>query len=778
MGHLEFDTSVEREDTYALEHTPTWAVGLVCVVFVALSLLMQRSLQKLGTWLLKRQQIPLNEALTKVKEELMLLGFISLLLTAAQNPISRLCMPDYWADEMLPCHFDSVLHPVDQLFDGPSGSIAPPLHSDSSGLRSMPHRIRTLLMDHTTLIPPSIPAQRIPSTSDADDASLSDLTSEYDHFCSPGHVPVLSTESLHQLHIFIFVMAVVHVFYSCFTMLLGFTQLRSWKRWEEETYVDNYNYTAEIKKSFNESTFMKIALGRQNTFIATRTSPSAAWGTKTVIGIWINSFFRQFGRPVTKADYLSLRLGFIKNHNAPMRLNFYRYMMRSLEDDLKTVIAISGYLWMFVIFFMILNVHGWYTYFWMSFVPVMINLVIGTKLQHIITQLAMETAHSHGICDAPVKPRDELFWFNNPHLLLYLIHFVLFQNAFELAFCIWLVTTFGFDSCFFNQRGFIISRVIVGILAQVLCSYSTLPLYALVSQMGSQYKKAIFDQPVSNAIQCWRSKAKETRKRRSQELNKVEHQKMFENVHLRHVSSDVGSHHSTSSESGNIADAEKDGNDSSHCDYSSHHSSLHGHIFQVHPDSPRTSKTPKTPRSPKPRSPSYDQISTEAEPSSPTGKVNVATSEKHEDENAKETRMDQSDQVSIIETFHFRFPRESTIVERDAPVVAPPQLKLPVSRFPQMSRCPSGKFKSKVNDDLVQPAVLQLASFSELPSPSQNLKQTLASSADSHSSLPIQRTRRGLEDVSASDRDVSTSNDRGTEDTPVNLEKLNNVVDK
>lgn len=36
-------------ESFALEHTPTWAVAAVCVVFIALSLLMQRGLQRLGT---------------------------------------------------------------------------------------------------------------------------------------------------------------------------------------------------------------------------------------------------------------------------------------------------------------------------------------------------------------------------------------------------------------------------------------------------------------------------------------------------------------------------------------------------------------------------------------------------------------------------------------------------------------------------------------------------------------------------------------------------------
>ena len=36
-----------------------------------------------------------------------------------------------------------------------------------------------------------------------------------------GKVPLLSEEALHQLHIFIFVLAVAHVFFSATTMLLG-----------------------------------------------------------------------------------------------------------------------------------------------------------------------------------------------------------------------------------------------------------------------------------------------------------------------------------------------------------------------------------------------------------------------------------------------------------------------------------------------------------------------------------------------------------------------------
>ena len=36
-----------------------------------------------------------------------------------------------------------------------------------------------------------------------------------------------------------------------------------------------------------------------------------------------------------------------------------------------------------------------------------------------------------------VRPSDELFWFHSPRLVLVLIHFILFQNAFEFAYFFW-----------------------------------------------------------------------------------------------------------------------------------------------------------------------------------------------------------------------------------------------------------------------------------------------------------------------------------------------------
>ncbi|KAL7230533.1 hypothetical protein ACSBR2_008912 [Camellia fascicularis] len=62
------------------------------------------------------------------------------------------------------------------------------------------------------------------------------------------------------------------------------------------------------------------------------------------------------------------------------------------------------------------------------------------------------------------------------------MHFILFQNAFEIAFFFWIWLQYGFDSCIMGHVRFIIHRLVIGVFVQVLCSYSTLPLYAIVTQ--------------------------------------------------------------------------------------------------------------------------------------------------------------------------------------------------------------------------------------------------------------------------------------------------------
>ncbi|XP_004290768.1 PREDICTED: MLO-like protein 1-like isoform 3 [Fragaria vesca subsp. vesca] len=313
------------EEGKTLEYTPTWVVAAVCTVIVAISLALERLLHYGGKFLKKKGQKPLYEALQKVKEELMLLGFISLLLTVFQNVISKICVQHGVMEHLLPC----------KLEDAASETATPTSHFTLHFRR---------LAEETA--------------------------EEQNTYCAKTGM-----------------------------------KIRQWKTWEDDIAKQNYDSQQFINKKH------KFTQVHEHAFIRER--------------------------------FLGM-------------------------------------------------------------------VAVGTKLEHVITQLAHEVAEKHIAIegDLVVTPSDGHFWFGKPKLVLFLIHFILFQNAFEIAFFFWIWVQYGFDSCIMGQVRFIVPRLVIGVFIQVLCSYSTLPLYAIITQMGSSFKKAIFDEHVQVGLVGWAQKVK------------------------------------------------------------------------------------------------------------------------------------------------------------------------------------------------------------------------------------------------------------------------------
>lgn len=390
----------------------------MCFIIVAISLAAERLLHRLGKLLKFNGQEALFSALQRVKEELMILGFISFLLSVFQNFINHICIPEAAARIMLPCTAES-----------------------------------------------------------------SKAAEEAAKLCKrKGEVPMLSEEALHQLHIFIFVLGVVHVVFCVTTLLLGGAKMRKWNKWEKDIHQ------GKLKERSTNRGWMKPPAVR-----------------------WIIAFFKQFYDSVGKPDYQVLRATFVQRHypNRP-DFDFHKYMVRALEHDFKEVVGISWYLWVFVIFFLLLNINGWHTYFWLSFLPLILLLIVGTKLEYISTRLAQEAAECQdGASGNPwTKPCKEYFWFSHPRTVLHLIHFILFQNSFEMAFFFWVLATYGFDSCIMENKSYALPRLAIGIIVQVLCSYSTLPLYAIVTHMGGDIKLQAFGEHVHVSVHSWATDVK------------------------------------------------------------------------------------------------------------------------------------------------------------------------------------------------------------------------------------------------------------------------------
>ncbi|XP_062216905.1 MLO protein homolog 1-like [Phragmites australis] len=443
-----------------LPYTPTWAVALVCTVIVLVSVAMEHGLHKLGHWFHTRQKKAMCEALEKIKAELMLMGFISLLLAVGQTPISKICIPAKAGSVMLPCKPKK---------DGDSDS-------DGDG-----HR-RLLWYPGE-----EVNHRRFLAAAATDD------------YCDKkGMVPLISGKGVHELHIFIFVLAVFHVVYSVATMALGRLKMKKWKKWESETTSLEYQFANDPSR---------FRFTHQTSFVKRHLGLSSTPGVR-----WIVAFFRQFFGSVTKVDYLTMRQGFINAHLSPnSKFDFHKYIKRSLEDDFKVVVGISLPLWFVAIFILFLDIHGLGTLIWISFVPLVILLLVGTKLEIVIMEMAKEIQDKTTVIKgAPVvEPSNKFFWFNRPEWVLFLIHLTLFQNAFQMAHFVWALLTPGLKECYHENLALSIMKVVVGLALQVLCSYITFPLYALVAQMGSHMKKTIFQEQTAKAVMKWRNTAKE-----------------------------------------------------------------------------------------------------------------------------------------------------------------------------------------------------------------------------------------------------------------------------
>ncbi|CAI0434798.1 unnamed protein product [Linum tenue] len=345
----------------------------------------------------------------------MLLGFISLMLTAGTRAIPRICISHELGRTMLPCSTTSDLAVSKEKGKEGSGDDRRKLLSfDGTGdMGSSWHRM------------------------------LAGAEGGEDYCSSRGKVPLISVTGVHQLHIFVFVLAVFHIMYCVITMTLGRAKVKKWKTWESETSSEEYQFT-------NDPTRFRLA--HQTSFVKRHSGIFAAPGIR-----WVVAFFRQFTGSITKVDYLTMRNGFIN-----------------------------------------------------------ILLVVGTKLELVIMDMAQQIQErSTVVKGAPiVEPDNRYFWFNRPHWILLLLHYTLFQNAFQMAYLLWNWYEFKFNNCFRENKVAILVRVSLAIILQFICSYITFPLYSLVTQMGSNMKQAIFEEQTAKALRKWQKAAQDRKKLR------------------------------------------------------------------------------------------------------------------------------------------------------------------------------------------------------------------------------------------------------------------------
>ncbi|MBA0791093.1 hypothetical protein Gohar_015692, partial [Gossypium harknessii] len=321
-----------------------------------------------------------------------------------------------------------------------------------------------------------------------------------------GHEPLISVEGLHELHILIFFLAVFHVLYSFVTMMLGRLKIRGWKVWEQETLSHDYEFSNDPSR---------FRLTHETSFVKAHTS----FWTRIPFFFYIGCFFRQFFRSVGRVDYLTLRNGFINVHLAPgSKFNFQKYIKRSLEDDFKIVVGssalgiICGLLAakcqrLACTILGILSSCDCKKYF-----SIAIILAVGTKLQAILTKMALEITERHAVVQGMplVQASDQYFWFGQPQLVLHLIHFALFQCWSSVFVQLHHPSAIRPSNSVIH---FLHELMLALDVSSLMSKHPRPPLRsdaynAGYLQMGSRMKRSIFDEQTSKALKKWHMAAK------------------------------------------------------------------------------------------------------------------------------------------------------------------------------------------------------------------------------------------------------------------------------
>ncbi|XP_056172305.1 MLO-like protein 1 isoform X2 [Syzygium oleosum] len=355
-----------------LEFTSTWVVAVVCCVMVLISFLVHRFLQFAGQLLsrpskkhpshCRGRRKHLFDALQKIKEELMQLGFISLLLSVFQTSIGKICIAERLANVWLPCHQPAY------------SSSTTTAHFSTDPIASDGYQGRQLVANTT------------------------------DYCVQKGKVPLLSLTALHHLHIFIFVLATFHVIVCVVIILCGEAKLYHWRQWDKSIIENGCYINEEDRRS-------------QLTQLAKKDGRFFDEGKRLAVIGWLHIFGKHFFPSVTKLEYIAIRLNCIKAHKLKTPDDDFQNIIRRVQKDFDKVVGISWYLWLFVVLFLLLNVSGWNAYFWISFLP--------------------------------------------------------------------LTFQYDFNSCIMGEVGYVIPRLVIGVSVQFMCSYRTLPLYAIMkSQMS------------------------------------------------------------------------------------------------------------------------------------------------------------------------------------------------------------------------------------------------------------------------------------------------------
>jgi len=297
-------------------------------------------------------------------------------------------------------------------------------------------------------------------------------------YCAEGKEPLWSATTLHQTHIFIFILACTHVCYVGLSTFLCSWKLRQWRKWEKES-----TNIVPLNPKLN---------------------PRNATGLLHLV--W-RAFWAQFAFSVNREMYLSLRRLFLERTGATEDFDFYDYLRESMEEDMSSIIGMTVFMWSMATIFVTLP-GALFTSIGLACLGIMV--FAGTMLESVALRLS-QAAYERFQEDFLPEEEDEddiqiekssavrrrelrkeidsqnFFWLGRPRLLLKTFQFVLFENAISLSmllFALWQDKEWLTSNANMSVGG-AWALFAVDFLVLLHSALFFLPVYAISSTVGS-----------------------------------------------------------------------------------------------------------------------------------------------------------------------------------------------------------------------------------------------------------------------------------------------------
>ncbi|KAK9811612.1 hypothetical protein WJX72_006963 [[Myrmecia] bisecta] len=209
--------------------TPTYFVAVVLFLFLAACLVFERTLHFLRKYLKKHNKHGLLAAVDCMATEVMLLGFVSLLLTALENDIAKICVPNTHDTTWIlagtlshcPCCMKQTRHLTECFLE---------LQECGPGFCNCGGRNDTCLASE----PPPGHRHLLAEAGQASKVECDGYLQKTYLECGnrPGMHPAVSVLAMHEIHLLLFFLAIIHITMSCLLAVMASWRVRSWRGWE------------------------------------------------------------------------------------------------------------------------------------------------------------------------------------------------------------------------------------------------------------------------------------------------------------------------------------------------------------------------------------------------------------------------------------------------------------------------------------------------------------------------------------------------------------------